>query len=70
MAAEIRKAVLRRPAANASQSASAHGLEPLPLNARQVPDKTGYAQTPVWACMRPEATASASAAWSRSVWSA
>jgi hypothetical protein len=31
VAAEIRKAVLRRAAANASQPASAHGLEPLPL---------------------------------------
>jgi hypothetical protein len=27
-------------------------------------------QMPVWACTRPEATAPASAAWSRSVWSA
>jgi hypothetical protein len=36
----------------------------------QVPDKAGWAQTPAWACARPEATASASAVWSRSVWSA
>ena len=34
---------------------------------RQVPDKAGCAQTPFCACTRPEATASASAAWSRSV---
>ena len=40
------------------------------LYARQVPYKAGYAQMPAWACMRPEATASASAVWSRSVWSA
>jgi len=33
-------------------------------------DKAGYAQMPTWACTRPEAAASASAAWSRSAWSA
>jgi hypothetical protein len=62
-AAEIRKAVLRRSAAKPPC-----GPESLPLNAR-VPDKAGYAQMPTWACTRPEATASASAVWSRSVWS-
>ncbi len=41
-----------------------------PVNARQLPDKAGHAQMPTWACTRPEATASASAMWSRSVWSA
>lgn len=46
------------------------GPEPLPLNARQVPGQAGYVQMPTWACTRPEATASASAVWSRSVWSA
>ena len=55
-AAEIRKAVLRwRTAATAVQSAGAR--------------PTGL-QVPAWAWTRPEATASASAAWSRSVWSA
>jgi hypothetical protein len=32
--------------------------------------RPGGAQTSAWACARPEATASASAVWSRSVWSA
>ena len=36
----------------------------------RVTDKAGWAQTPTRACARPEATASASAVWSRSVWSA
>ena len=54
----------------AASVAALSGPEPLPLNARQVPDKAGYAQMPTWACTRPEATASASAVWSRSVWSA
>jgi hypothetical protein len=55
---------------------AAASVTPLPwagatsLYARQVPYKAGYAQMPAWACTRPEATASASAVWSRSVWSA
>jgi len=36
----------------------------------QAADKAGYAQMPAWACTRPEAAASASAAWSRPVWPA
>ena len=69
-AAEIRKAVLRRTAATAVRrrppDRSHH-----PLNAHQVPDLAmAGLQVPAWAWTRPEATASASAAWSRSVWSA
>jgi hypothetical protein len=42
-----------------------------PLHAHQVPDLAmAGLQVPPWAWTRPEATASASAAWSRSVWSA
>ena len=69
-AAEIRKAVLRRrTAATAVQSAGARPTGAHhPLNARRVPDLAmAGLQVPAWAWTRPEATASASAAWSRSV---
>ena len=74
-AGEIRKAVLRRrtPAADAGGGCPVR-RRPLgrshhhPLNARRVPDLAmAGLQAPAWAWTRPEATASASAAWSRSV---
>ena len=80
-AAEIRKALLRRrAAAKAVQPAGAPGLGPLPPERQSGAPRSGPSmggdqtlaglQTPAWAWTRPEATASASAAWSRSVWSA
>ena len=80
VAAEIRKAVLRRTAAKAIHPASAPGPGPLPPERQSGAPRSGPSmggdqilagiQTPACACTRPEATASASAAWSRSVWSA
>jgi P-type Ca2+ transporter type 2C len=80
-AAEIRKALLRRrAAAKAVQPAGAPGLGPLPPERQSRAPRSGPSmggdqtlagiQTPACACTRPEATASASAVWSRSVWSA
>ena len=72
-AAEIRKASCGggRPRRLSSPPAPARPEPPPPLNARRVPDLAmAGLQVPAWAWTRPEATASASAAWSRSVWSA
>jgi len=79
-AAEIRKALLRRrAAAKAVQPAGAPRAGATTPERRRAP-RSGPSMggdpilagiyTPAWACTRPEATASASAAWSRSVWSA
>jgi len=81
-AAEIRKALLRRrtgaKAVQPAGAARAWGHYP-PERQSRAPrsgpsmggDQTlAGIQMPVWACTRPEATASASAVWSRSVWSA
>jgi hypothetical protein len=67
------KAKARRdpPGYRASHLPNRHRPEPPPLHAHQVPELAmAGLQVPAWAWTRPEATASASAAWSRLVWSA
>ena len=77
----IRKALLRRrAAARPSSPPVPPGLGPLPPERQSGAPRSGPSmggdqtlagiQMPAWAWTRPEATASASAAWSRSVWSA
>jgi Ca2+-transporting ATPase len=77
----IRKALLRRRAPRKPSSPLVPpGLGPLPPERQSGAPRSGPSvggdqtlagiQTPAWACTRPEAAASASAAWSRSVWSA